>query len=814
MRKKHFLTFLLLCSIVSGIAAQGPAQNSDQDTGQVAGQAHAVSGRVTDLMTGSPLGNATVTLYKSGQSRPYACTMTDQAGYFLFERIGKGAYDLSATCVGYEKGEMKNVSPDARPVGNFTLAPLYALLSDVVVTPEVTSVKTMLGKRIAHVGGDLQTSGNASKDLMNNLPSASTDLKGNMTLRGSANVRYFIDGRPTNVNSQELLNLLPATVIDKVEFITSPSAREYPDGPSGIVNIITTKSRKKGFGASVEAGLGTGDKYNASLNLNHRWDKVNVWGAYTFFQNKSLIAGQVSKTDAADENGAASYQDVGGYYAGRLQEGKIGVDYDITSRTQLSYAGAYRHAWRASRINIGSRSFSAAQAAKPSSAYDSRAYTASDMNFITNSLHVNHSFDARNRLEADISYEIDNTDADTQFSQDFTTKLSPFMPDRVVDTSGYKNDYTYLSARVDYTHKGAKFQLETGVSANIRTMDNPYRDENTSYMPAPIPAVTSTTTSHFKFAEDVYAAYVTYSRSFGKLTASAGLRGEYWKSTVRALPQKADETEKRYLNDSLNFFPAAHLIYDLDERNSLMLSYSSRVARPDTRQLNPNAVSTNPARPNIGNPYLKPEYNQSVELTYRREWASADLGFSAYYNYNDDVIQTYLTPVNPVTGEETRNILYNTYKNYGSSYYIGTELIASVKLWSRLHLSGSMNAYYADYSRGENAHWNKSGINFTAKMSANVKVTDHLTAMVLGRYNGQQTLIQGVVDANGTMDAGLRYNLFAGRLNLSARVTDVFNSLCATTRSVIDAGDGTLQNEVSRENYQSRVFYFTASYSF
>ena len=99
-------------------------------------------------------------------------------------------------------------------------------------------------------------------------------------------------------------------------------------------------------------------------------------------------------------------------------------------------------------------------------------------------------------------------------------------------------------------------------------------------------------------------------------------------------------------------------------------------------------------------------------------------------------------------------------------------------------------------------------------MSANVKVTDHLTAMVLGRYNGQQTLIQGVVDANGTMDAGLRYSLFAGRLNLSARVTDVFNSLCATTRSVIDAGDGTLQNEVSRENYQSRVFYFTASYSF
>lgn len=127
-----------------------------------------------------------------------------------------------------------------------------------------------------------------------------------MTLRGSSNVRYFIDGRPTNVNSMELLNLLPASSVARVEFITSPSAKEYPDGPSGIVNIVTTKSRKQGFGASVDAGVGTGEKYDLALNVNRRWEKVNIWGAYTFFQNKSVITGEVSKTDipSSPEQGA------------------------------------------------------------------------------------------------------------------------------------------------------------------------------------------------------------------------------------------------------------------------------------------------------------------------------------------------------------------------------------------------------------------------------------------------------------------------------------------------------------------------------
>lgn len=802
--KKPFLSILLFCLAFLTAGAED-MQNSSSPR-------QTISGRVTDILSGTPLEGATVRLLDS-KGHTIRCTVSDNTGYYLFERLENGPYSLNISMIGYESAGKENIQPSAKPQAPIALAPLYALLSDVVVTPEVTSVKTRLGQRTVHVGGDLQTSGNASKDLMNNLPSACTDVKGNMTLRGSSNVRYFIDGRPTNVNSMELLNLLPASAIDKVEFITSPSAREYPDGPSGIVNIITTKSKKKGFGASVEAGIGTGDKYNVGINLNRRWEKVNVWAAYTFFQNKSLIAGQVSKTDISGTP-ASSMQQVGGAYMGKLHEVKAGVDYDISSRTQLAYSTAYRNAWRSSLMNIGSRSFASPSAENPSSAYDSRAYSVSRMDFITNALHLSHAFNSKNRLEVDVNYEIDNTDADTRFAQDFSVKASPYMPDRVVDTSAYKNDYTYFSARADYTLQGDKYKFETGVSANLRTMDNPYRDKNTSVMPSPIPPVTNTVTSHFKFAEDVYAVYATYSRLLGDLTISAGVRGEYWKSLVRALPQAGGEAEKRYVNDSINFFPSANITYHLSDHSSLMLSYSSRVARPDTRQLNPNAVSTNPARPNIGNPYLKPEYNRSVELTYHGGWNKADISLSAYYNYNDDVIQPYLTPVNPVTGQESRGILYNTYKNYGSSYFIGTELIASAKIAGRLDLSGSLNAYYADYSRGENTFWNKSGINFTAKMAANVKVTDHLTAMVLGRYSGKQTLIQGTVDANGTMDAGLRYTLFSGRMNLSARVTDVLNSFCSTTRSVIDAGSGTLQNEISRENYQSRVFYFTASYNF
>ena len=193
-------------------------------------------------------------------------------------------------------------------------------------------------------------------------------------------------------------------------------------------------------------------------------------------------------------------------------------------------------------------------------------------------------------------------------------------------------------------------------------MDNPYHDRSISRMPSPIHPLETLTTSHFQFDEDVYALYLTYSRTFGALTASAGLRGEYWKSQVRSLLQEDGTGGYRHLNDSLNVFPSASLIWRVDRDRSLMLSYSSRVARPDTRQLNPNAVSTNPARPSVGNPFLRPEYNHSLELTFHGVWDELDVSLSAYYNYNQDVIQSYLTPIHPVTGEQTRGVLYNTYR--------------------------------------------------------------------------------------------------------------------------------------------------------
>lgn len=810
--KKLFLLYFLSFALFAAASELQEETVSSRPSGP------SIGGQITDRISGESLPGAWVVLYEAATGQVVRRSACDDQGYYTFDRLPEGTYRIEAGLSGYRPARSQAVEVSAPVSLSLALEPEYRLLSDVVVTPRVSSVRTRLGQRTVYVGGDLQTSGNASKDLMNNLPSACTDLKGSMTLRGSSNVRYFIDGRPTNVNSMELLNLLPASSVARVEFITSPSAKEYPDGPSGIVNIVTTKSRKQGFGASVDAGVGTGEKYDLALNVNRRWEKVNIWGAYTFFQNKSVITGEVSKTDipSSPEQGdpATSAQQVGGYYLGRLHEVKAGVDYDLSSRTQLSYSAAYRNAWRASKMDIDSRSFAAASDAEPSSAYSSAAYSASRMDFFTTGAHLSHAFDNSSRLEADVNYEIDHTGADTEFAQDFTVKASPFMPDGVVDTSHYRNDYSYFSARVDYTYQRDRYKWEAGVSANLRTMDNPYHDRSISRMPSPIPPLETLTTSHFQFDEDVYALYLTYSRTFGALTASAGLRGEYWKSQVRSLLQEDGTGGYRHLNDSLNVFPSASLIWRVDRDRSLMLSYSSRVARPDTRQLNPNAVSTNPARPSVGNPFLRPEYNHSLELTFHGVWDELDVSLSAYYNYNQNVIQSYLTPIHPVTGEQTRGVLYNTYKNYGSSYFLGTELIASLQLWDRLDLSGSLNAYYADYSRGENTFWNASGINFTAKMSANFQVNDHLTAMLLGRYSGRQTLIQGTVDPLGTMDAGLRYSLLEGRMNLFVRLTDVFNSFRSTTRSVVDAGDGLLQNEVSREGYRSRVLYFTASYSF
>ena len=241
--KKLFLLYFLSFALFAAANGVQEENVSSRPSGP------SIGGQITDRLSGESLPGAWVVLYKAGTGLQVRKTTCDDQGYYTFDRLPEGTYRIEAGLSGYLPARSQAVEVSSSVALSLALEPEYRLLSDVVVTPRVSSVRTRLGQRTVYVGGDLQTSGNASKDLMNNLPSACTDLKGSMTLRGSSNVRYFIDGRPTNVNSMELLNLLPASSVARVEFITSPSAKEYPDGPSGIVNIVTTKSRKQGFGA-------------------------------------------------------------------------------------------------------------------------------------------------------------------------------------------------------------------------------------------------------------------------------------------------------------------------------------------------------------------------------------------------------------------------------------------------------------------------------------------------------------------------------------------------------------------------------------
>ncbi|MDD4819635.1 MAG: TonB-dependent receptor [Flavobacteriales bacterium] len=807
MKKSILLTFLILIFL--------PFTHSEAQTVK---SKNFISGRVVDKLSKEPIADALVSICVPEEKQVVQSAVTDADGFYVLDHLKNQTYSLTVRMMGYENLQEFERTPQEKPQEDIFLTPQYTQLSTVVISPDITSIKTLLGLRVVSVGADLKTSGNAAKDLMNNLPSSTVDIKGDMMLRGSTNIRFYVDGRPTNLNSKELLNVLPTSGIEKVELITNPSSKEYSDGPSGIVNIITSKSSKKGFGGAIDLSAGTADKYNAGVRLNYRTDKVNIWGGYAFFQNKNKLEGLVEKTDILPAESSAtstlSRQVVGGHYNGNDHEIKYGIDYDINTSTRLSYIGATRIIWRESNMNIQSDTYTDLSESKTTSGYLSNALSTSYMTFITNGVHFRHNFDNKNRLDADVNYEIDNTGNNTYFGQSFTTKMSPYMPDSVIDTSGYKSDYTYLTARLDYTNQGTKYKFEAGVNASLRTMDNPYHDKSITVMPSPRPQVTSLSSYHFRFNEDIFSIYSTYSRTFGALTAKIGIRMDVSKTKVKNLATTDGSEDVTYAKDTVNFYPSANLTYKIDQQNSLMLSYSRRVARPLTNQLNPNAVSTNPSRPNIGNPYLRPEYSNSLELTYLGAFSKINISSSLYWNQNRNVIQSYLTSVNPITGESTAGIIYNTFKNYDKAHTIGAEVIISAEATSWLNISGSANAYYVDYAIGENTYWNKCGVNYTTKLSATANVTKYLSVMLLGRYNGTQTHIQGIEDANSGMDAGVRYDFLQKKLSVSARVTDVFKSYQSRTLSVIDAGSGKFQNELDVEKYDTRVFYLSASYRF
>ncbi len=727
-------------------------------------QAGAVRGTLQEVGNGQAIPFASVVLLRGADSTFVAGTQAGETGAFELAQVPLGQYVLRATAVGYRTGRRVIALTAAAPtlaLGTLRLRTAATQLTDVVVTAERPVVSDGLDKKVVDVTKDLTVTGGTAIDALQNVPSVTVDQTGAVSIRGSGGVTIFIDGKPTTTT----LDQIPASSIQSVEVITNPSSRYDASGAGGILNIVLKKERRDGLNGQVSATAGTGDKANASLSLNYRRGKLNVFGSYDFRRDRRRISGTLDQTTTARDTTLLLHQDRQGINLQTSHAVRLGFDYALTPEQTLTLAVQPRFNPIANYETLDSRQLNlttGGQVVPTGTSYRTNATTGTFRS-------------------ADVTLDYRRTWAQHE-GRELTANAvyTPFLGDNNVASSiRYPTDNTLTlqqqrtlnhttqgTAQVDYVHPlGEKSRFELGARSSLRQYDIDYRFSS-------VPALSFDPSNRFLYKQYVQAVYGIYASALGKLSYQLGLRGE---QTNLNGTQVA--TTEQFTQHYFNLFPSAVLAYELPHDQRVQLSYSKRIQRPDAGELNPFTDRSDQYNLVTGNPTLLPEYVHSVELGDQLTFAGGrSLSTTAFYRLETNTAQGFRQVItDPLTG---RLVTSTTRQNLGQETSAGLELVGAspvTEFW-KVNLTASTFRRIIKGSSG-GVPINTASQVYTARLNNNFTLIKRLGAQLAVNYRSPINTAQGTRSANFNVDVAARYNVLGDRGTLTLRVADVFNTL-------------------------------------
>lgn len=292
MRKPILITILLILFAFTGFSQRPGGKRGPRPKATL-------TGMVVDSETQTPLEFATITLFSQRDSSVAGGIITDASGNFLLETKA-GRYFAKIEFIGYQSFSIEDIKLGrdnlTADLGTIQLSGDAAVLDEIEVVGEKSTFTMSLDKRVFNVGKDLTSTGANAAEILDNVPSVTVDVEGNVELRGSGNVRVLINGKPSGmvgVGDTRGLRNLAGGVIDRIEVITNPSARYDAEGMAGIINIILKEERTGGLNGSFDFTLGYPALYGTAINLNYRKDKLNFFTTYGLRYNNSPGGGDL-----------------------------------------------------------------------------------------------------------------------------------------------------------------------------------------------------------------------------------------------------------------------------------------------------------------------------------------------------------------------------------------------------------------------------------------------------------------------------------------------------------------------------------------
>ncbi|MDP4284503.1 MAG: TonB-dependent receptor [Bacteroidota bacterium] len=768
---------------------------------------NSVYGKVLDIQTNKGVVAASTQLYARLQDENthkekdslIAVMLTKPNGDFYFENVpayknlhlvitavGYGNYDKNFPFVNQKTGG--NAPFFKKDLGNIILTRKNERLATITIVADRPALRMGIDKKIFDVDKSITSKGGTAIDVMKNIPSVSVDVDGNVQLRNSSPT-IFIDGRPTILT----LDQISSDDIDRIEIITNPSAKYDASTTGGIINIILKKNKRYGLNGLVSATVGTPERYSGNVNLNLRQGKFNFFVSSHYNYSDNDAQGKSFRQNKS--NGIVDNyfnQNSLNNHARQFFAIRGGVDFFLDNRNTFTLSQGYVNG-RFSNIQTQDQEYyDNSNQLTQSGLRNSNSHFQFKRN--SSSLLYTHKFPKEGKtIDASMKVNYGGVNDNDEIKNTF------YNPDHTVigDPSLVKNDgannNNQVTAKIDFVNPlGEDKKIEAGLRSyvnNYSSYFNSYAINNGAETKLPL-------SNNYKYTEMVQAGYITYTGKLKSIGYQAGLRAEYSKFSG-TLIDSAKKFGYEYPSEIKNIwdalFPSLYLSKKLNERDEIQLNYSRRIRRPNFWELNPFIDINDPLNIQQGNPQLKPEYSNSFEFNYSKNFKNnSNFLASIYYRNTTGDITRYSDTITTAQYDQLQNAgvdpnaILNTFINSKSTNRAGLELTLQQKFGDNFDITPNVNIGYRKVNANQNSlDLSNEGFDFSSKITANYKIKsedksnvfNNLSFQLTADYHSPRVIPQGRRLERFSSDFAIQKDLFKNnRGTITFSVNDIFNT--------------------------------------
>ena len=761
-----------------------------------------VEGLILDSTSMKPIEYASASLVDLEHNEVVTGGLSNKNGRLNITEVPLGKYVAVIEFIGYKKKEIGplNIYPGAggairQNIGEIKMSISTLNLAAIdVVGDESTFIQT-IDKKIFNVGRDLSSSGGSGADVLRKVPSVDVDIDGVVSIAGDANVTILVDGKRsgrTGSGRRGEIENIAASMIEKIEVITNPSAKYDPDGVGGIINIVMKRGALDGFNGNISAMQGDYNQQNLNGNVNYRTDQVNLFTSMNYRTGDKVGDGvrqfqytYSTKTDSLFQNTSRTrtpnnlgFRIGGDYYPSTSQT--IGYTLDISEHKELEQ----------SEIDYIINTLN------PDIIGEMRMESNDDGYHIDHVLSYENKFDSKKQLlkgYASFAHEIDDV-FETGGMED------QYSVDKSSTDSKALEDNTNITMAIDYENEyGKKLGIETGVKMTIRDFGKGLNYLNDEYDNA--------------YKEDIYAAYLVskydmtdrfglkLGARFEQVETKANLTGPDSHDSTNIITKLFDQaiSQSPFDNPYTKIYPSAFLLYKLTEKQTIQFGYSKKVNRPNRRTLSPFPNNTQDiSRLRNGNPYLRPEYSDVMELSFSSNSRKMNLNLSSSYKNTNDVImwwdRDYVT-FDTTTYEilTAGNAESSKSTNFSGNIMYRPMPLASVMIWGY-----SWNSTISDKGEAD-FNGNSRGLGFGGRLTLNIPTIARIELSGNGR--GKMKITTGSIPSNYRVNLGIQKSFLKNRLSVTFKVNDLFD----TGKFIINTSNE-VTNAVTQETYTQLMY--------